>query len=304
MDAPRFQKAGLFDRRAWILHRDRAARQGTVDFLHAEIASRLLDRLLDVGRAFPRALDLGARSGALARALEERAPFVVTAEPSQAFLAVAGGLRVAADPEFLPFAEGSFDLVLSNLLLHWADDLPGALIQLRRALAPDGLLLCSLLGGRTLFELREVLLEAEVLAEGGASPHLSPFAELADAAGLLLRAGFAMPVADSERITVSYRDLLSLLRDLRGMGETNALLARRKTPLKRAVLARAEALYRERFLEPSGRIRASFEILFLAGWAPHPSQPKPLRPGSARYRLSEALGTKEIPAGEPLPRRR
>jgi NADH dehydrogenase [ubiquinone] 1 alpha subcomplex assembly factor 5 len=296
--------SGLFDRRAWVLHRDRAARQGAVDFLHAEVGARLLDRLEDVRRPFSRALDLGARDGALARALAKRVALVVAAEPSPAFLALAGGLRVAADPELLPFAENSLDLVLSNLVLHWAEDLPGTLIQLRRALQPDGLLLGAMLGGNTLIELRTVLIEAELAEEGGASPRVSPTAELSDAAGLLLRAGFAMPVADAETITASYPDAIALMRDLRGMGETNALLSRRKSPLKRATLARAAALYRERFADASGRIAATFEILFLTGWAPHPSQPKPLRPGSARHRLADALGTKEIPAADPARPRR
>ncbi len=290
---------GLFDRRAWLLHRERAARLPAVDFLHAEIAARLLDRLQDVGRSFSRALDLGAREGALSRALLKRVGFVVAAEPARGFLALCAGAKVAADPELLPFAEKSFDLVMSNLVLHWAEDLPGALIQIRRALKPDGFFLGAMLGGRTLSELRTALLEAELLEEEGASPRVSPTAELSDAAGLLARAGFAMPVADTETITASYPDALALMRDLRGMGETNALQARRKSPLRRATLARTAALYRERFADASGRIPASFEILFLAGWAPDPSQRKPLRPGSARHRLADALGTKEIPAGDP-----
>ena len=289
--------AALFDRRAWRLHRERAARSGpatgAVDFLHAEIADRLVDRLDVVNREFAVALDLGARDGGLARALAARAGtrLVVAAEPALASLACAPGPRVAADPELLPFGDASFDLVASNLALHWTADLPGALVQLRRALKPDGLLLAALFGGQTLIELRTALFEAELAEEGGVSPRVSPSIELADAAALLQRAGFALPVADSETITVSYPDLLALMGDLRGMGETNALAARRRF-LRRTTLARAALIYAERFGDAAGRIPASFEILFLCGWAPHPSQPQPLRRGSASVRLADALKPK------------
>jgi SAM-dependent methyltransferase len=281
----------LFDRHAWRLHRDRAARMGTGDFLHAEIADRLLDRLDLVNREFAIALDLGAREGALARTLAARPGImqVIAAEPSRAFLAAAPRPRIAADPEFLPFREASFDLVASVLALHWTADLPGALVQLRRVLKPDGLLLAAMLGGQTLVELRTALFEAELAEEGGVSPRVSPAIELADAAALVQRAGFAMPVADSETITVTYPDALALMRDLRAMGETNALAARRRNPMRRATLARAAAIYAERFSDADGRIPASFEILFLAGWAPHPTQPQPLPRGSATHRLADAL---------------
>ena len=283
--------AALFDRRAWRAHRERAARQGAVDFLHAEIAERLIDRLDLVSREFPVALDLGARDGSLARALAERpgSARVIAAEPAGAFLARAPGPRVIADPELLPFADGGFDLVASNLTLHWAADLPGVLVQLRRALKPDGLLLAAMLGGSTLVELRTALFEAELAEEGGVSPRVSPAVALGDAAALLQRAGFALPVADSETITVTYPGLPALLRDLRGMGETNALSARRRGFWRRATLARAALIYAERFGDADGRIPATFEVLFLCGWAPHPSQPKPLPRGSARVRLSDAL---------------
>lgn len=260
----------LFDRRAWRAHRDRAARGGCVEFLHAEIAERLVDRLDDVAEECPVALDLGAHHGALSRALERRAGVgrVVTADPSIAFLARLGGMRVAADPDLVPFRDRSFDLIVSALLMHWAGDLPGALVQIRRVLRPGGLFLAAMLGGSSLIELRTVLIEAEVIEEGGASPRVSPAADLGDMAALLLRAGFAMPVADAEKITVTYPDALALMRDLRGMGETNALSARRRTPLRRTTLARAVMLYAERFGLPDGRIPATFEILFLTGRAP------------------------------------
>ena len=288
---PSGEPASLFDRRAWRAHRDRAARSGAVDFLDAEIADRLIDRLDVVNREFAVALDLGARDGGMARALAARpgTRLVVAAEPAILFLAGAPDPRVAADPELLPFRDASFDLITSTLVLHWTADLPGALVQLRRALKPDGLLLAAMLGGSTLVELRTALFEAELAEEGGVSPRVSPAIELADAAALLQRTGFALPVADSETITVTYPDMLALLRDLRGMGETNALAARRRGGLRRATLARAALIYGERFGDAAGRIPASFEILFLCGWAPHPSQPQPLPRGSATARLADAL---------------
>jgi NADH dehydrogenase [ubiquinone] 1 alpha subcomplex assembly factor 5 len=260
----------LFDRRAWRLHRDRAARGGGVEFLHTEIADRLVERLDDVKREFPMALDLGAHHGALSRAVHGRAGVerVVVADCSIGFLSRLGAMRVAADPDLAPFRDRSFDLVVSALVLHWAGDLPGALVQIRRMLKPGGLFLAAMLGGSSLVELRTVFIEAELIEEGGASPRVSPAADLGDIAGLLLRVGFAMPVADAEKITVTYPDALALMRDLRGMGETNALTARRRTPLRRATLGRAAMLYAERFGGPDGRIPATFEILFLTGWAP------------------------------------
>ena len=260
----------LFDRRAWRMHRDRAARSGCVDFLHAEVASRLVDRLEDVGGRFRTAIDVGAQSGALSRALERHPgiEWVVAADPSFEFLARGAGDRVAADPELVPFREASFELAISCLALHWVGDLPGALVQFRRILKPGGLFLAAMFGGRTLVELRTALFEAELAEEGGVSPRVSPAADLADVAALLLRTGYAMPVADAEAITVTYSDALALMRDIRGMGETNALSARRRTPLRRATLARTIALYAERFGLADGRIPATFEILFLTGRQP------------------------------------
>jgi len=271
----------LFDRRAWRAHRDRAAGLG-VDFLHLEVAGRLIDRLDLVNREFPVALDLGCGEGVLARNLAERrgTDIVVAAEPSWRMVKAADAPKLCADPELLPFRDASFDLVTSCLALHWCADLPGTLIQACRTLKPDGLFLVAMLGGNTLIELRTALFEAELAEEGGVSPHVSPTAELGDAAVLLQRAGFAMPVADSETITATYPDLPALLHDLRGMGETNALAARQRF-LSRATLARAGAIYAERFGDGDGRIAATFEVLFLTGWAPHPDQVKP-RPGPRR----------------------
>jgi NADH dehydrogenase [ubiquinone] 1 alpha subcomplex assembly factor 5 len=290
----------VFDRRALRQRRERAAGAGGAEFLFVEAAERLAERLEDVNRIFPRALDLGCRDGLIARALGARGGVVdlVQADPAPGFAALVGGLRLAADPEILPFAPASFDVVLSALALHWVNDLPGALLQLRQALKPDGLLLASLLGGETLTELRQALIDAEVAEEGGLSPRVSPFADSRDLGGLLQRAGFALPVVDSDRITVTYPDALALMRELRAMGESNAIVERRRSVTRRATLLRAAALYAERFGQPDGRIPATFEIITLTGWAPHASQPKPLRPGSATIRLATALGGDEKSAGE------
>jgi SAM-dependent methyltransferase len=204
---------------------------------------------------------------------------------------------IAADEEALPFAQGSLDLVASSLALHWVNDLPGALAQIRRVLKPDGLFLAAMFGGQTLAELRQVLTEAELAVTGGAAPRVSPMVDLADAAGLLQRAGFALPVADRDVLTVAYKDLLALLRDLRGMGETNAVRLRANRPLGPAILAEAAARYERLHGHEGGHIRARFEILYLSGWAPASSQQKPLRPGAASGRLADALGVTELSTG-------
>jgi NADH dehydrogenase [ubiquinone] 1 alpha subcomplex assembly factor 5 len=301
MAAREFDSTTLFDRRAWRLHRERAARRGCADFLHVEVAKRIVDRLEDIGRQFHTALDLGSHHGALSRVLAHRPGIerVVAAEPALALIAQTPAIPVAADPELLPFHDASFDLAVSALALHWVGDLPGALIQLRRTLKPDGLFIGAMLGGATLIELRTALIEAELIEEGGASPRVSPTADLSDAAALLQRAGFTMPVADADTITVTYSDALALMHDLRAMGETNALSARRRTSFRRATLARAAAIYADRFGRADGRISATFEILYLTGWAPDAGQPQPLRPGSAMHRLADALETVEILTGDP-----
>ena len=224
--------------------------------------------------------------------------------PEMAARAVAdGGLALAADEEFLPFGAGSFDLVLSCLSLHWVNDLPGALLQIRHALKPDGLFLAALLGGETLTELRQALLEAELEVEGGASPRVSPFADLRDLGGLLQRAGFALPVADLDSLTLDYESPFALAQDLRVLGETNAVAAQRRGTSRRETLLKAAAIYQTRHGRPDGRIPASFQVLYLTGWAPHASQQQPLAPGSARTRLAAALDSEERPAGEAaLPR--
>ncbi len=208
------------------------------------------------------------------------------------------GLRVVADEEALPFADNTLDLVVSGLSLQAVNDLPGVLAQVRRALKPDGLFLAALLGGETLAELRQSFAMAESELDGGVSPRVAPFADLRDLGSLLQRAGFALPVTDVDRITVRYATPLGLLHDLRRMGAANPLVERRRVPLRRATLMRAMEVYAARFADPDGKVRASFDIMWLSGWSPHESQQKPLRPGSAKKRLADALGTTEIAAGE------
>ncbi|MBB5760603.1 methyltransferase domain-containing protein [Methylorubrum rhodesianum] len=269
----------------------RARRAGYAGFLVERMIEDLEDRLAAVTRSFPRALDLGTPVPALSQRLRAsgRVERMIRLSPT----AESDG-AVVGDPELLPFgSRAGFDLAVSVLALQHVNDLPGALLQLRRALKPDGLLLAGLLGGATLTELRQAFLQAESETEGGVSPRVAPFAELRDLGGLLQRAGFALPVVDAETITVRYGDPFSLMRDLRAMGLTNALSDRRRTPLRRETLMRAASIYAERFSDPDGRLRATFEILWLSGWAPHESQQKPLRPGSAKTRLADALGAAE-----------
>src|SRR5471032_2081775 len=291
----------IFDRAVLRQRRDRAARHWTqASFLKRELAERLVERLDDVKRSFDQALDLGCHGDEIATALGDRKTVgrLVRSDFGQAFAERAHGPVVVADEEALPFAAASFDLVLSAMALHWVNDLPGTLIQIGRILKPDGLFLGAMLGGATLWQLREALGAAESEIEGGLSPRVSPFADLRDAAGLLQRAGLALPVADSETIEVEYDDALSLMRELGAMGEGNLVRERRHGLARRATLVRAAEIYAERFAQPSGRIAASFEVLFLHGWAPHASQPKPLKPGSAARRLADALDSVEQSAGE------
>ncbi|MEO8926489.1 MAG: methyltransferase domain-containing protein [Caulobacteraceae bacterium] len=293
----------LFDRR---LHRQRLARAASgfakADFLRTSAAADLVSRLQSIGRDFPVAVDLGARNGAFARALATaeatgKVGFLAQTDLTAAMLAGRPGARLVADEERLPLAEASVDLIVSALALHWTNDLVGTLIQIRRALKPDGLFLGSLFGGVTLTELRQALLEAEAELKGGAGPRVSPFADASDMGALLQRAGFALPVVDVDRFTVRYGHPLALMADLRAMGETSVLVERPNANLTRAVLARAGEIYLERFAA-NGRIAATFEIVTLTGWAPHPAQPRPLKPGSAKMRLADALGQIERPAGD------
>jgi SAM-dependent methyltransferase len=316
----------IFDRLLVRARRQRGLRLGPATFLLDQVADELANRLRLVLRRFDLAVDLGTPTAAVRTALLRDGAIgtMVAVDPMIGPLpnpplgplpalprrrgrvreggsgdhAAAVGLCVVADEEALPFADNTLDLVVSGLSLQAVNDLPGVLAQVRRALKPDGLFLAALLGGDTLAELRQSFAVAESELEGGVSPRVAPFADLRDLGGLLQRAGFALPVTDVDRITVRYATPLGLLHDLRRMGAANPLVERRRVPLRRATLMRAMEVYAARFADPDGRVRASFDIMWLSGWSPHESQQKPLRPGSAKQRLADALGTTEIAAGE------
>jgi SAM-dependent methyltransferase len=285
----------IFDRVRLAARRNRVAKTfADYDFLRQRVIADLESRLDDTPRRFMCGLELGAAGGELSVRLiaSGKAEAMVAADtaPDFAVAATARGLETAeADEEALPFAPASFDLVAAPLTLHWVNDLPGALTQIRRILKPDGLFLGALFGAGTLAELRSVLTEAESELMGGLAPRLSPLPGLRDMAGLLQRAGFALPVADRDTVTVRYADPARLLADLKGMGERAAFARGTARPLPRRVLARALELYTERFREPDGRVPATFEILHVLGWAPAPSQPQPLKPGSAKVSLADAV---------------
>jgi SAM-dependent methyltransferase len=292
----------IFDRRVYRLHRTRDARSPGTPFLVEAAAENLAERIGSVNRSFQKALDLGSRPEsftALKGSAKEwvRAPLGREIAPA--------GWSVVADEEFLPFALESFDLVTSVLSLHAVNDLPGALLQIRQVLRPDGLFMAALFGGETLSELRQSLAAGEADIAGGISPRVAPFGDVRELGALLQRAGFALPVADAERTTVRYGNLARLFSDLRAMGETNALAGRRRAFSPRKLLAATLADYAARFADADGRLRVTFDIIYLTAWAPHESQQKPLKPGSAKARLADALGATEIPAGEkaaPKPR--
>jgi SAM-dependent methyltransferase len=284
----------IFDRGLLRQRRRRAMALGPATFLLDRAAEDLADRLAAVLRRFELAVDLGTPGDAVRLALARLGTVgkIIAADvlPGPAHAET----FVAADEEALPFGDATLDLVVSALALQFVNDLPGVLVQIRRALKPDGLFLAALAGGETLHELRFSFAAAESEIEGGISPRVAPFADLRDLGALLQRAGFALPVTDVDRVTVRYDSVFDLMHDLRRMGATNMLLARRRTPLRRATLLRMAEIYAQRFSDPDGRVRATFEIVWLSGWAPHPDQQQPLQPGSAKARLADALGTREI----------
>jgi SAM-dependent methyltransferase len=294
----------IFDRALIRARRRRAAAMEPATFLIDHIAGDLADRVAVVLRRFELALDLGTASGAVRAALARLGSVgtIVAATPQADIAARRAGPLIVADEEALPFADGTLDLVVSALALQLVNDLPGTLVQIRRALKPDGLFLAALLGGETLNELRQSFAAAESEVEGGVSPRVAPFADLRDLGALLQRAGFALPVADADRLAVRYDSAFALMYDLRRMGATNALVDRRRTPLRRATLMRMAEIYARRFADADGRLRATFEIVWLSGWAPHPDQQQPLKPGTAKARLADALGARELPAGEKVER--
>ena len=291
----------LFDRRLLRQRRERFAGEVAAhEFLLAEVGTEIAERVGAILRDFPLALDLGAYRGGLGSRLAAmpRVGEVIYAESAPKLAALCPRPALACDEDLLPFKDGSLNLVASGLALHRVNDLPGALIQIRRALAPDGFFLAAALGSRSLHELREALIEAEAEETGGVSPHIAPFGDLRDYGALLQRAGFALPVTDAELLTLIYPGPRQLMAEIRVLGGGNVLVSRRKAPMTRHVLERAEDIYRSRYGTADGRIKASFEIVYLAGWAPHASQQKPLPPGSAARRLADALGTTEHSAGD------
>jgi len=285
----------IFDRRLVRARRARAAALGPSIFLLERVAEDLSDRLATVLRQFDRAVDLGTPTDVVGRLLAAsgKVGTVIRAADGR----YGQSLGLVADEEALPFRDGSLDLLVSALALQFVNDLPGTLAQVRRALKPDGLFLAALVGGDTLTELRQAFAAAEAEIEDGISPRVAPFADVRDMGALLQRAGLALPVTDVDRVTVRYASPIALMHDLRRMGATNPLAERSRHPLRRTTLQRMMEIYAERFADRDGRVRATFEIIWLSGWAPHESQQKPLAPGSARQRLADALGVKEVPAG-------
>lgn len=263
-----------------------AAQFSEYSFLHQWATRQMLDRLGDIKRAFQNVLHIGGRSGG---DFKERFSNLIIQDEVEAFAP-----DVVADAQFMPYAPGSFDLILSTLDLHTINDLPGSLLQIRKTLKPDGLFMAALFGGESLHQLRQSLTEAELSLKGGISPRVSPFADKQQMGGLLQRAGFSLPVVDSEIITVTYENMFKLMRDLRGMGESNAIAKRSRANPGKALFFEAARQYQEKYAEEDGRIPAHFEIIFLLGWCPHSSQQQPLKPGSADIRLADALRTEEI----------
>ncbi|MBT8412699.1 MAG: SAM-dependent methyltransferase [Boseongicola sp.] len=271
------QSPRLTDRKALDLHRARA-KQNPEFFLLNEAATDLEERLAEVKKTFTKTAIVGGLR--------------------QPFEAVLPGSLGVLDDEALSLDRNVYDLVVHAMSLHWADDPVGQLVQSRLALKPDGLFVAVFFGGQTLHELRTALALAEAKVAGGLSPRVLPMGDLRDLGGLLQRAGFALPVADNRTLTVRYKNLADLARDLRGMGETNALANRHRALANKRLFLEAEQQYRTHFSDDEGYLLATFELVFLTGWAPDESQPKPLRPGTATKRLSDALGTKELPTGD------
>jgi SAM-dependent methyltransferase len=298
----------IFDRALLRRRRMRALRLGASTFLLERVAQDLADRLATVMRHFEWAVDLGASDDLVRRTLSRTGQIssIAQLDPlmhalplrQQRQQTLSPTFAVAGDEELLPFRDGSLNLVVSTLSFQFVNDLPGTLVQIRRALKADGLLLAALLGGESLTELRQAFAIAEAETEGGVSPRVIPFLDVQAAGELLQRAGFALPVTDVDRITVRYDSALSLMRDLRRMGASNPMIERSRHALRRATLRRLIEVYEERFADCDNRIRATFDIIWLSGWAPHESQQKPLPPGAAQRRLSDALSVKEISAGE------
>jgi SAM-dependent methyltransferase len=285
----------LFDQSLLRTRLKRALKKGAADFLLERVADDFELRLQALARSFDTVADIGTLGShaALKLLASRRFKQIIRQAPLTEMLGTGAWQKILGDTSLVPFAPQSLDAVVSLLAFQWVDDLPGLLIQIKRALKADGLFMACLLGGQTLHELRDSFARAEIECEGGLSPRVSPFADLRDIGALMQRAGFALPVVDTETITVRYQTPLALFADLRAMGGTNVLIERRKMPLRRKTLLRALEIYAENYSDADGRIRATFECLWVSGWTPHESQQKPLEPGSAKTRLADALNTKE-----------
>lgn len=289
----------IFDRKLLARRRARTQSAGLVDdVLLPRIAEDLGDRLSAVLREFHLALDLGTPGPDVAAALAGNTRVGHVLRMSDATSVAPAGIALMGDAEHLPFADGKLDLVVSGLALHWINDLPGALIQIRRSLRPDGLFLAAMVGGDTLTELRQCFAQAEAELAGGISPRVAPFVDVRDLGALLQRAGFKLPVTDVDRLTFRFGSIFGLFRDLRMLAATNVLSERLRKPLSKRLLARVADIYAERFADADGRLRATVDIIWLSGWAAHESQQQPLKPGSAKMRLADALGVSEQATGD------
>ena len=289
--SPSDNPANIFDRTALRRNRDRAAVNfADHNFLVREVADRLYDKYRDINRDFHRILDLGCHGGEFGQHLTDK--FIIHQDLSRGFQTPKDAIRVQGDEEFLPYRPESLDLVVSNLSLHWVNDLPGCLAQIKQSLKPDGLFLGALFGGETLTELRQCLMEAEINIRGGVRPRVSPFVDLQSAGSLLQRAGFALPVVDTDRITVTYENAFKLMQELQGMGETNILNKRLKGLTPTRLLAESARIYHEKFTDHRGRINVTFDIVYMMGWSPHESQQKPLKPGQGKVSLTDVFNNK------------
>lgn len=295
----------IFDRDVVRIHRNRAARitsegnYGDANFLFMEVADRLVDRLLDIQRNFETALDLGCHSGEVSHWLDnhpDKVKHLIQTDMAPAYVKMAQkkAASFVSNEDALPIKPASLDLLITNMSLHWVNDLPGALIQIKQALKPDGLFLGSMLGGESLFQMRGAIMDAEIELSGGVSPRVSPFATIQDAGRLMQKAGFALPVLDSEVIDVTYDNLFKLAKDLRNMGETNSVHVRNKNFSSRQLFMRAAEIYAEKHQQEDGRIPASFVVLYMHGWAPDPSQQQPAKPGSGQTSLASFLTDEEL----------
>lgn len=285
----------VFDRQQILYKRSRKFQKSDKNpyFLHDWASQELSDRLLFIKKEFPTILQIGTRGKNLKDTISGHHFFCLSDIVKNKNM-----IDVVYDEEFLPFKDNVFDLIVSSLNLHTVNDLPGTLLQIKKCLKLDGLFLASILGGETLFELRDCFAKAEIELSSGITPRIAPFADKQQIGALLQRAGFSLPVIDSEIIRVTYNTIFDLMHDLRGMGETNIISSRKKNFSRRELFLRAGEIYKEKYVQSDGRIVASFEIIFMTGWSPHESQQKPLKPGSAALRLSDALGAKEIGAND------